>query len=262
MTGNLAGALTDLIETALPGLFKGQGKVAVNIAGDLLEIDPDSIEAAASEPRQDDRADRIEVNGPDAVAGPHRLSQPPYPGPRRVRLEMHSGDLVDYVPLRDDEVLWDRVDPQQFTLALRPHHALDDVRAVQVLYGVTAVFTRLRGRQTINIELQSNNVNRLEQAAALVAAVFQLNQPQLMQAAAALYEDDLYGAQIDFKSLRLHQINRPSEQSRVISLLAEVELKATRAMDEREGALIRRIITPGQPTDSQRRVIIEPQIEV
>jgi hypothetical protein len=261
MIGNLASALTELIETALPGLFTGQGKIGLQITGDLLEIDPYSTEVGASEPRQDDRIDRIEIGGPEAVAGPHSLSQPPYPGPRRVRLEVHSGDLVDYVPLRDDEVLWDQLDPQQFTLALRPHHALDDVRAVQVLYGVTAVFTRLRGRQRIGIELQSSNAARLEQAAGLVAAVFQLNQPALMQAAGALHEDNLYGALIEFRSLRLNQISRPSDQTRIISLLAEIELKATRAMDEREGAPIRHILTPGQPADSQRRVIIEPQVE-
>lgn len=261
MTGNLATVLKDLIEAALPGLFSGSGRVSMKVNSDLLEIDPHSTEAGASEPRPDDRLDRIEVNSAEQLAGPHRLSLPPYPGPRRVRLEIHDGDLIDYVTLRDDEAVWDTVDPQQFTLALRPHHNLDGVRAVQVLYGVTAVFTRLRGSQTLSIELQSTSAARLEEAAALVLAVFQLNQPRLMRDAAALYEAGDYGAQIEFKTLRLSQIARPSDQVCLITLLAEIELKATRALLETEGAPIRRIITPGQPDDPQRRIIIEPTID-
>ena len=111
MTGNLDEALEELIVEALPGLFGGASPaVELEISSDLFEIDPASTDAAASEPRPDDRTDEFPFD-PDNPAGPYTLSQPPYPGPRRVRLATDSGDRV---ALRESEVIWDEIDPRVF----------------------------------------------------------------------------------------------------------------------------------------------------
>ena len=101
MTGNLDQALRALIVDALPGLFGGElPPVQLEVVGQRFTVDPESADAAASEPRPDDRRDEFPYN-PEAPAGPYTLTQPPYPGPRRVRLAADGGG---HLTLREDEV--------------------------------------------------------------------------------------------------------------------------------------------------------------
>ena len=131
MTGNLDETLDTLITEALPGLLVGvppdPPPVELTISSDLLEVDPDSADAMASEPRPDDRTDSFTFN-PQNPAGPYTLTQPPYPGPRRVRL---TTDIGDRISLRDGEVTWDEQDSRIFTLDLRPTRELTDITGLR-----------------------------------------------------------------------------------------------------------------------------------
>jgi hypothetical protein len=259
MAASFETALRDLLVESLKGLFGGtKPKVTLKIATDVLEIDPYSVDSTASEPRPDDRADNLVFNSA-RPEGPYRLTQPPYPGARRVRLERQSGG---YATLRDDEVLWDEIDSQNFSLALRPNRDTSMFKTVQVLYGVIAIFTRIRATQTITIELESADTAKLEQAAMLTVAVFQLNHQQLMNEARSTYEEGDYGANIEVRTLQLVNVTRPAETKRLFTLRLDIDMKATRALAEEEGKPITRIVTPGQPLEEGRRVRIEPDVEV
>lgn len=253
MTGNLVEALQTLIATALPGLFSGDGAVTPTIAGDRFEIDPLTADALAGEPRPDDRTDDFAFD-PDHPAGPYTLSQPPYPGPRRVYLTTGNADRID---LQAKEVIPDETDARVFTLALRPDRELAGITGVRVVYGVTAVFTLLKAAHTVTVELQSADSAKLEQAAALVVAVIALNRAQLAEAARAGFEEGDYGAHISIKSLQLLGGTRPAPDRHLLTLHVAVELKASRALREDEGRPITRIRTPGRPVDPNRPVDIE-----
>ena len=231
MTGNLDEALKTLITEALPGLLGGTPPaVELDSSSDLFEVDPESAHAAASEPRPDDRTDEFPFD-PDNPAGPYTLSQPPYPGPRRVRLTTEGGDRI---PLRESEVIWDEVDPRVFMLDLRPTRYLSGAIGVLVLYGVTAVYTKIKAQQTLSLGLASSDADQLEQAEALVLAVMALNRQRLIDESRATYEDGDYGA--------------------------EVEVKATRALREDEGLPIVRIRSPGRPLDPDRSIDIHIEV--
>ncbi len=177
MTGNLAEALKTLITEALPGLFAGDSPpVQLTISSDLFEVDPQSGDAATGEPRPDDRTDDLsfDPNNPD---GPYTLTQPPYPGPKRVRLTTELGDRI---PLREDEIIWDEADSRVFALKPRPNRELSEVTGVQVLYSVTAIFARINAVQTLTLQLQSSNADTLQRATALVVAVIELNRQHLV----------------------------------------------------------------------------------
>lgn len=258
MEGNLETALRTLVASALPGLFGGSAPaVALTVLGDVFDVDPDSLDATAGEPRPDDRTDQFTFN-PAQPAGPYTLSQPPYPGPRRVWLTTSAGDRS---ALREQEIVWDALDSRVFSLDLRPNRELAGVDGVQVLYGVTAVFTKIKAAQTIAIQLKSADAARLRQAEALVVAVVQLQRQQLIDQSAALYEDGDYGARAEIKSLKLVHGARPADDTRLLTLLADVELKASRALDDQEGRPIRRIRTPGRPLDPNRPVDIDMDVE-
>ena len=79
------------------------------------------------------------------------LSKPPYPGPRRVRLVTGAGDRI---ALGEREVIWDEVDGRRFTLAPARTRDLAGVEAVQVLYGVIAVFTVVKFNQVMSVVLR------------------------------------------------------------------------------------------------------------
>ena len=255
MVGNLETVLSNLLKTALPGLFGGTPPpVQLTIAEDLFQVDPESADAIAGEPRPDDRTDVLSFDSNQPI-GLYSLSQTPYPGPRRVRLGLAGGDRV---ALREDEVRWDPVNPQQFTLNLRPTRSLTGVTQVLVLYGVTAVFTKLKLKQQVSLELKSSNLEQLNAAEALTIAVITLNRQQIIDTAQMLYEDGNYGAATEIKTLQLTQGQR-IEQSRKLILQTEVELKATRALAETEGQPIEHIVSPGRPVGSRA---IDIQIEV
>lgn len=257
MTGGLPQALETLLTTSLPGLFGG-GKVGLTVGGGLLEIDQEeSADATASEPRPDDRVDDLGFD-PDDPAGPYTLTQPPYPGPRRVWLVTGSGDRL---PLRPGEVVWDRTDARSFSLALRPQRDVSAVIGVRVLYGVTAVYTKVKAVQTLDVRLKSSDAGLLERAESLVVAVIQLNRRRLADEARASYEDGDYGAVLELKNVGLVRGTGPEENARLLLLRAELELKASRALAEDEGIPIERILTAGRPVDPDRPIDVHIDVE-
>ncbi|MBN1478899.1 hypothetical protein JXA70_01360 [candidate division KSB1 bacterium] len=261
MTGNLDETLKTLITESLPGLFGGANPaVKLTMTSELLEFAPESADALASEPRPDDAVDTFSFD-PDNPGGPYTLSKPPYPGPRRVRL---TTDIGDRLPLREEEVLWDAENTQQFTLELRESRDLTDITGLEVLYGVTAVFTKIKATQIFSVllQLQSNKpAENLEQAEALVLSVIELNRGKFMENGGAHYEDDAYGADIEIKSLKFVKGTSPETKQRLLTYIAELELKASRALREDEGAPIERIRTTGRPVDPDRPVNIHIDVD-
>lgn len=257
MTGNLDVALETLIREALPGLFGGDPPlVELDVSSGAFEIDPESADVVAGEPRQGDRRDNFPFD-PDNPQGPYTLTQPPYPGPRHVRL---TTDLGDRIPLSRGEVLWDEVDSRVFTLDLRPHRELADITGVQVLYGVTAVFTQVKATQQLTMLLNGSDEEQVEQAEALVIAVVDLNRQSLVDQARATYEEGDYGADVEVKSLNLLNGLSPSPTQRIFTFQAEVELRVRRALGADEGRPIERIRTPGRPLDPDRPIDIHIEI--
>lgn len=258
MTGNLDQAVRTLLQTALPGLFDGTPPpVALSVASQSFQIDPNSAEATAGEPRPDDRNDDFAFNAA-TPAGPYTLTQPPYPGPRRVRLTTDAGDRI---PLTGAEVVWDVADPRVFSLDLRATRDVSAITGVQVLYGVTAVFTKIKLHETTTLILQSADAQRLIQAEALALSVIALNREPLVEAARALYEDGDYGAGVEVKNVHLVEGTSPAADQRALVLKSEIELKASRALRSDEGAPIERILSPGRPVDPDRPVDVHIDVE-
>src|SRR5215213_8061774 len=155
MAGGLPEALETLLTGSLPGLFDGEA-VGLSVGGGVLEIDQEqSADATASEPRPDDRVDELGFD-PEDPEGPYTLTQPPYPGPRRVWLITGSGDRL---PLRPEEVIWDRTDARAFSLALRPQRDVSAVTGLRVLYGVTAVYTKVKAVQILDVRLETSDAD-------------------------------------------------------------------------------------------------------
>ena len=260
MTGDLAEALRTLLTHALPGLLGGEAPpIRLAITNGVFDVDPQSAEAVAGEPRPDDRTDAFPFDSANP-AGPYTLTQPPYPGPRRVRLMTGDGDRV---PLREDEVVWNELDPRRFLLAPRPGRDLTGVTQVLVLYAVTAVFATIKTSSSVLVELQSasGDAARIEQAEALVVAVITLNRQQLVDAARRTYQDGDYGAVTEVKGLTLLKGTGPAADTRLLTLRAESEVKATRALREDEGRPIVRIRTPRRPVDPARPIDIHIDVE-
>src|SRR5215208_1266852 len=202
MTGGLPDALETLLTTSLPGLFDEENDEAVSltVGGGLLEIDQEqSADATASEPRPDDRVDDLEFDPMDP-AGPYTLTQLPYPGPRRVWLITGADDRL---PLKPEEVVWDRTDTRSFSLSLRPQRDVSAVTGVRVLYGVTAIYTKVKAAQALNLQLKTPNASLLERTETLVIAVIQLNRPRLVDESRARYADGEYDAAVELKNLSL-----------------------------------------------------------
>ena len=256
MPGNLAEVLRSLLGAALPRVLGGPDAVTVTIASDLFQMDASSGDAMASEPRAEDRTDTLPFD-PANPAGPYELTQPPYPGPRRVSLLSRGGDRI---ALRDSEVVVDETESRRFTLALRPDRALADIAGVVVLYAVTAVFTRLTLIETLNVRLESPSPAKLREAEALAVTVIELNRTQVTNEARVTFEDGDYAADVHVRSLALLTGAAPSATERVLALRAEVELRARRALREDEGRPITTIRSPGRPAGSGRPVDIDVEL--
>ena len=258
MTGRLDEALRDLLADALADLFGGDAPAVATATADArFEVDPHSADGMASAPRPDDRVDDFAFDPADPPEA-FTLSQPPYPGPRRVRLTTEAGDRL---PLRDDEVVWDEADARVFTLAPSPRRDLTGVTGVQVLYGVTSVFTTVKAYRTFALELRSGDAAVLAQAEALAVGVVQLNRQALLDAAGRTYAGGDYEAAVTVQSLRLVDGSAPAADVRRLTYRAEVELKVTRALREDEGAPITRIRTTGRPLDPGRPVDVHIDVD-
>jgi hypothetical protein len=239
-------------------LFAGVSPpVQSTVTGELFEVDVHSADAQASEPRPDDRIDTLAFDAAQP-AGPYTLTQLSDPGPRRVRLTSNLGDRIT---LSDSEVQFDPEASQQFTLRLRADRDLTGINGVQVLYSVTAVFTKIQYGQDLILVLQSTDPATLERATALAVAVVALNWPQLVAAGHETLQAGNYGAQIEIKSLQLVRGTTPTPDTRRLQFRAEIELKATRALGADEGRPIQRIFTPSQLVDPRRRVDIKIDVE-
>jgi hypothetical protein len=260
MTGGLPEALETLLTTSLPGLFDDEngGAVGLTVGDGLLEIDQEqSADATASEPRPDDSMDDLGFD-PEDPAGPYTLSQLPYPGPRRVWLVTDSDCKL---PLRPEEVVWDRTDARVFTLALRPQRDVSAFTGVRMLYGVTAVYTKVKAVQTLDVRLETPEAGLLKRAESLVVAVIQLNRQRLVEEARATYEDGEYGAIVELKNIGLVRGTTPEDDARLLLVRAELELKASRALGENEGMPIERILTPGRTPDPDRPIDVHIDVE-
>ena len=258
MIGKLDESIKSLLEDALPSLFGGATPpVRTSAVSDLYELDANSAEAVGSEPRPDDQTDDLPLD-PQKPAGPYKLSKPPVPGPRRVRL---ISKLKDRIPLREDEIQWDANDSQRFTLALRPERDPNDFDGVQVLYSIVAVFVRVKFAQNFTLQLQSSAADKLAQAEPLALAVIALNRQQLIESSLKDFTEADYGARVEVKSLQLVKGTTAEADKRLLHFRAEVELKATRALAADEGKPIERILTGGRPVNAQRPVDIQIDVE-
>jgi hypothetical protein len=256
MTG-LEDALVTLLLTALPNLVGAPPRpVTLTVTAVEFVVDPQAVEAAVSEPRPDDRLDQLPWNAANPT-GPYTLTQSPYPVPRRVYLQSAN----ERVPLRPDEVQWDAIDPRQFSLNLRPHREVSAVSGVQVLYGVTAVFTKLKATQTLTVQLAATDAAQLAPAEALVVAIIELNREALIAAAHPVYTSGDYSAATTIKTLHLTKGSRTANGQRLLTLVAEIELKATRSLRADEGAPIQRILSPGRLGSAQRPIDLTIGVE-
>jgi hypothetical protein len=264
MTGNLDDAITTLLTAALPNLLGGETPpVVLTIQSGRFVVDPRSAEGLASEPRPDDQRDQFAFNAAGIVFDPHdpaydpqqlprfTLTKPPYAGPRRVRLRTAAGDRI---AVREQEVQWDELDTRVFTLALLPSRDL--------LYGVIAVFTTLKAKHAMTIQLQAADAAQLEQAEALVTGVIVLNTQELLDHSTATYDGGDYRATVKAMSLNLLEGNSPAGDQRVLTYQVEIELKTIRALRSDEGRPIVRIRTPGRPLDPGRPVDIDIGVDV
>jgi hypothetical protein len=259
MTGTLATAISTLMQTALPMFFAGEPPpVQLSVVSEGFAISPEVKESLASELRPDDRTDTLDFE-PNSPEGPYTLTQPPYPGPRRVWLVTAMGDRRT---LRNDEVIWDPLESRQFSLALAANRDLSNVTNLQVLYGVSAIFTQIKATQTLKLELQSATESKLDQAEALAIAVIELNRQSLIEAAQALYEAGGYGAAITVKQFNLRGGTPVASEHRQLTLDAAFELKATRTLSEDEGIPIKRILSAGQTGSGDRPIDVHIGLEV
>lgn len=260
MTGGLSEALEALLTGSLPGLFgdPADGGVGLTVESGQLEIDQEqSADAIASEPRPDDRVDEFEFD-PTDPAGPYTLTQPPYPSPRRVWLVAQADVRI---PLRPEEVIWDRTDARRFSLALRSQRDVSAVTGVRVLYGVTAIYTKIKALQTVEVRLEASGAGSLERAESLAVAVIQLNRQHLLEEARASYEGGEYVAIVELKNLSVLRGVRQAGDVRLLTLQADLELRAGRALREDEGVPIERIRTSGRPPDPDRPVDVYIDVE-
>ena len=195
---------------------------------------------------------------PATPAGPYTLAQPPAAGPRRVSLVTATGERA---ALEDDEIVWDTADVRKFTLKLRPARDPSRFQTVHVLYDIVAVYTRLRGRQTLSARLQPTDASRLEETLALVLGVVALNRQALMDSTRSDYAHNGYGAHVGIAGL---QILSAAYVADAVTLLlsAEVELKAERALAPDEGHPILRIVTAGRTTGETHPIDIAIDVDI
>ena len=258
MIGNLATAIRDLLTVSMPTLIgESEGQVAVQVRRPQYTVDPSSADALAGAPRPDDKRDVLLFN-PAAPEGPYLLSQLPYPGPKRVYLENVSGERIT---LGTDEVVWDQVDPRQFTLQLKPYRDTTGLDQMTVLYGITGIFTAIKVANVVEVELTSTDPTNLLAAETLAVSIMQLNRDALQEDAASSISEGDYTVATNIKKLTIDRGSVFNDQTVIIMAEAESEIKASRALHAGEGAVIERIASPGAVPDPDRPVQIDPVVE-
>lgn len=257
MSGSLAAGLKNWLIDALPDHLGGASPpVALSVIAEALTLDAVTLDPNASAPRPQDQTDDIPWTGVDDT---YTLTQPPYPGPVRVRLVLAQGAPVT---LRPDEVRFDSANPQQFTLHVRPNHAALTPVAVRVQYGVVAVNTEMRAVQVLGLHLRGEAEAALDAAAALALGALQLNMHDLTEGLAGAHADGLYSVEMRLLRLQLGGITRPAPAERVVQLQAEMVLTASRTLRQDEGTPIQRVVTPGSTPETDQRVVsIEPEVD-
>jgi hypothetical protein len=253
MAAELDVAIKALLTEALPGLFGGATPaVKLDVVSDAFVIDKRSTEPIAGQPRPDDRVDSLAFD-PDDPAGPYVLTASPYPGPRRVRLRSATGAVTT---LTAAELAWDPHDSRRLTVQPRPGRDLSGFTALEVLYGVTAVFTSVKGTRTLELAFEGADAGELRSAEALALAAIALNRERLVADAVIEYSDGDYRARESVISLGLTQARGLTDQTRGLTLVAEVGYKLERALREDEGTPIEHILSPGRTPDPARAVDI------
>lgn len=253
MAAELDVALRALLIQALPGLFAGSTPaVTLSVVGDAFVVDKRSTEPIAGQPRPDDRVDAFAFD-PDDPPGPYVLMASPYPGPRRVRLRSATGSVAT---LTTSELAWDPHDSRRLTVQPRPGRDLSGFTALEVLYGVTAVFTSVKGTRTLELAFEGADAEELRSAEALALAVIALNRERLAADAVIEYSDGDYRARGSVISLGLTQARGLTDDSRGLTLVAEVGYKLERALREDEGTPIDYILSPGRTPDPAHPVDI------
>lgn len=239
---SLQTALVALLRDAFPAIFGGAPPaVAVEFPAYEWTFDASSADATAGEPAPDDARDVMAFD-PESPGGPYALSRPPYPGPRRVYLRGASGARLTLAPA---EVRWDPAEPRAFTLAPRPARVLAGLDEVEVLYGVTAVATKLTGVHAARVLLTAADDAAAERALALALAAFALNRAALVGAGAFTETGGDYVVRGAIKTLTMRGGSATATGVRSLTLDAEVELKVSRALGTDEGTPIERILSPG-----------------
>lgn len=256
MIGKLDQALQALLRSALPSLLGGATPTVKldTVPGDFV-LDESSADAEAGQPRSDAVSDLLPFAA-TTPAGPYTLSRPPDDSVKKLRLTTAAGDRI---ALHDEEVVFDTVDARRFSLALRPTRNVSAVNGVLVMYGVTGVYAQLKYRQALSLDFDSTDAAALEQAQSLALAVLALHRPGLLADAAKNELADAYGAQIVLKALHFVGGGTPATGKRRLSLSAEFEMKAHRALADGEGRPIAHIRSAGSTSD--RPVDISIQVE-
>jgi hypothetical protein len=251
-------AFRDFLQAGLPTLFGGETPtVTVDFPAYEWHFDASSADATAGEPAQDDARDHFAFD-PASPEGPYILSRPPYPGPRRVYLRSSAGDRL---ALTASETRWDADDVRSLTLVPKPSRELSGFDQVEILYGVTAVFTQLTATLRMPIDLKAAEEAAAEEALSLALAAFALNRSAIMKDGSFTHARDGYRTLGEIKNLKLERGDTLLEARRRLFLDVEVEMKVSRALADGEGRPIQYIISPGLTPDPAHPVKVRIDIE-
>lgn len=244
MPTNLTHALTHLLNRSLEDIL-GKSTPNINLTAttaQLTFLNDSASQDHISTPRLDDRTDfhPFDVANP---AGPYILTQLPDAGARQVRLITKEGDRI---ALSNQEVIWDVKDARQFSLALDATQNTTTVTQVEILYGVTAIFTTLQATQEVTLTLtqtpQTAETSQLspdlDQIAALAIAAIEFNRQKLLNTTQTHYNSAEYGMVAQVSNIRLVNLNVPTVNERQIVLVADMMLKATQALGDEVGVSI------------------------
>ena len=254
MIGHLTTTLQNLLTESLPDLLVGENApVTLTIRTEQTQFsgDPTIQNTTASTPRVEDYTDRLPFQGNES-SEPYRLTQVPYPGRQQVWLITEEGDLIS---LQTSEIIWDTTDSRNFRLSLNPDRDIASITHVEVLYGISVIETTLNAVQHVNLIFQppqtdqpdvTQTENRLQGAEALAIAVLTLNRPYLLAQTPVPYASGNYRATVQIQNIQLVQsTTNPNAHQHVITLKADLIMKATRILGEEQSLPIKHILLSG-----------------